>query len=139
MNEKLRKTLIILKPDCVSRGLVGEVLSRFERRGFFFLDMKLMSLDSQVLEEHYFEHKDKPFFGDLCEYMMSGSVIVGVLTLDDPEVDIVSTVRKMVGITDCSEALSGTIRGDYGLSRRANLIHASDSYLSAEREIKLFF
>ncbi|MFQ6011273.1 MAG: nucleoside-diphosphate kinase [Nitrososphaerales archaeon] len=129
------KTLIILKPDAVERGLIGRILSRFEDRGFKLIDLRLVTLSEGKAREFYSIHADKPFFGDLIEFITSGSVVAGILQ----GVDAIRVVRLMVGSTKSPEAESGTIRGDYGLGTTDNVIHASDSSSSFKRESELIF
>ena len=131
----MEKTLIILKPDCVQRGLCGAVLRRFERRGFSIAAMKMVKLPEAVLEEHYSHLKGKPFFPALVSFMSSAPVVVAVIEGRDA----VEVVRKMCGATDARKAENGTIRGDFALSTQYNIIHASDSKETAEKEIKRFF
>ncbi len=131
----LEKTLVILKPDAVARRLAGRILSRFEDKGFSIAAMKYMKIDAALADKHYAEHKEKPFFPSLTKFITSGPVIV--LALEG--VDAVPVIRKMVGATNGRAAEPGSIRGDFGMSRGFNLIHASDSPESAERELALFF
>ncbi len=131
----MEKTLIILKPDCVQRGLCGTVLQRFERRGFSISAMKMAKLSSALLEEHYSHLKGKPFFPALMEFMSSSPVVVAVIEGKD----VVEIVRKMCGATNARNAENGTIRGDLALSTQFNIIHASDSKETAEKEVKRFF
>lgn len=136
MNENLKeRTLIIIKPDALQRGLLGEILHRFERKGIKIVGLKMIHLDDVLLEEHYFEHKDKPFFGDLKAFMKQAPCAVLVAE----GMEVVSVVRNMCGSTSGRVASSGTIRGDFSMSKAANVVHASDSQESAEREIKIFF
>jgi len=135
MSENLERTLVILKPDAIQRGIVGEIISRFEKKGFKIVGLKMMEVDPKLAEQHYIEHKDKPFYSELVEFITSGPVIVFVVEGKNA----ISNVRKMVGSTNPEEALPGTIRHDYGLHIGKNIIHASDSRESAEREIDLFF
>jgi nucleoside-diphosphate kinase len=130
----IEKTLIILKPDAVKRKLIGKIISRFEMKGLNIKELTMAKLDSYILEKHYEEHKNKAFFNDLIDFMTSGSVILIVLEGKN----CIKTVRKMVGATDPFEADPGTIRGDFAHSLTENVIHASDSKNSADREIKLF-
>ena len=125
----------MLKPGVVNRRLVGEVISRLEKKGLKLIGLKMMQITPEMAKEHYAEHTEKPFFGELVSYITSGPVIAMVWAGDD----CVSLVRKMVGATKASEALPGTIRGDYCIHTNHNIIHASDSDESAEREIKIFF
>ena len=131
----MERTLVILKPDAVERGVVGEVIARFEAKGLKVAGMELKVLPQATVESHYSEHASKPFFGELCGFMTSGPVVL--LAIEGPRA--ISVTRKLVGKTAGFEAEPGTIRGDYGLSNQANLIHASDSPESAERELALFF
>ncbi len=131
----MEKTLIILKPDCVQRGLCGAVLQRFERRGFSISAIKMVKLQHAILEEHYAHLKDKPFFKALLEFMSSSPVMVAVIEGKDT----VEIVRRMCGATNARNAENGTIRGDFALSTQYNIIHASDSKETAEKEVKRFF
>jgi nucleoside-diphosphate kinase len=131
----MERTLIIVKPDGVQRGLISEVLGRFEKRGLKIVGLKLMQIDRSLAEQHYGEHKGKPFFDGLVSYITSGPVVVGVL--EGPSA--VSAVRKTVGATKPQEAEAGTIRGDLGITIGRNLVHASDSVESGERETSIFF
>jgi nucleoside-diphosphate kinase len=136
--KKVERTLVILKPDAVVRGLIGEIISRFEKKGLKIVGMKMMHFDRELAEKHYEEHKGKPFFEPLIDYVTKGPSIVMVLEGRYA----ISVVRKMAGATDPKDAAPGTIRGDYGLDvgdAIYNIIHASDSEETAEREIKLFF
>jgi len=128
-------TLLIAKPDAVRRGLVGEILGRVERKGLRIADLKLIRIDRDLAEEHYGEHRDKPFFAELVEFITSGDAVVARVEGEGA----VGVVRTMMGPTDPAEAPPGTIRGDYGTVITENLVHGSDSPASAERELKLFF
>jgi nucleoside-diphosphate kinase len=128
-------TLLILKPDAVRRGLVGEILSRIERKGLRVDSMRTMRIDRDLAEHHYGEHLDKPFFGDLVDFITSGDVIVAKVTGRDA----ISVLRAIMGATDPSKAAPGTIRGDFGTIITENLVHGSDSPESAARELALFF
>jgi len=130
----MEKTLIIFKPDAIQRNLVGEIISRFEKKGLKIVGMKMMELDDLLLDEHYAHHKDKPFFGNLKRFMKSSPVLLTVLE----GADVVKAVRIIVGSTRPIEADSGTIRGDLAMTNW-NLVHASDSLETAEVEIKRFF
>ena len=130
----MERTLIIMKPDALQRSLVGEIVSRFERKGLKIVGMKMMELDDLKLDEHYAHHKDKPFFGNLKSFMKSSPVLMLVLE----GFDVVKAVRIIVGSTRPIEADSGTIRGDLAMSNW-NLVHASDSLETATAEIKRFF
>jgi len=131
----MERTFIAIKPDAVQRGLAGEILGRFERRGFKVVALKMMTASRELAEEHYAEHKEKPFFGSLVEFLTSSPVVAIVLEANDA----VTLSRKMIGATRPEEALAGTIRGDYTVDLQANLIHGSDSPESAARELNLWF
>jgi len=128
-------TFAMVKPDGVQRGLVGEIVSRFERRGLKIVAMKMLHISRDLAERHYAEHKGKPFFEPLVEFITSGPVVAMALEGDDA----VQLVRDMIGKTDPKQSAPGTIRADYGISMSRNVIHGSDSDASAEREIALFF
>lgn len=129
------RTLVIIKPNAVQRGLAGEFMSRFERRGFRISALVMTTIEAPLARIHYAEHEGMPFFEDLIAFMTSGPSIVMVLEAPGA----VTLVRSMVGDTNPSVAHPGTIRGDYAMTTRLNMIHASDSESSAEREIALFF
>ena len=129
------RTFTLLKPDAVQRGLVGEVLRRFERRGLKLVAMKLMRVPRELAESYYAEHKGKPFYDPLVRYVTSSPVVAIVLEGEGA----VAVVRKMMGKTNSAEAEPGTVRGDFGLIIGRNIIHGSDSLASAKREIALFF
>jgi nucleoside-diphosphate kinase len=129
------RTLVLIKPDAVSRGLVGEVISRFEAKGLTLAALVLRRMDVELADRHYAEHLTKAFYPPLREFMTSGPLVAGILTGDQ----VVQVVRTLVGATDGRAAAAGTIRGDLSLSNRENLVHASDSVASAEREIALWF
>jgi nucleoside-diphosphate kinase len=131
----MEKTFVMVKPDGVQRGLVGEVVSRLERKGLKIVAMKMLWIKRELAENHYAEHKDKPFFSSLVEYITSGPVVAMVVEGRNA----VKVVRSLVGATNPAEAAVGTIRGDFGLDVGRNIVHASDSLQSAEREISLFF
>ena len=131
----MERTLILVKPDAMQRGLAGEVLKRFEQRGLKIVGLKLMQIDTALAEQHYAEHKGKPFFEGLVEYITSSPVVAAVFE----GTNAVVAVRASVGSTDPSAAAPGSIRADYGLERGRNLVHASDSPESGVREIALFF
>ncbi|GHE41971.1 MULTISPECIES: nucleoside-diphosphate kinase [Streptomyces] len=131
-----QRTLVILKPDAVRRGLIGEIIGRIERKaGWTVPAMELRTLDQETLETHYGEHKGKPFYEPLMGFMASGPVVVLVVEGERA----IEGVRQLAGPTDPIAAAPGSIRGDFGTITRENLIHASDSEESAERELKLFF
>jgi len=131
----MERTLIILKPNAVQRALVGEILSRFECRGLQIKAVKMQCISCELAERHYAEHKGKDFFGSLVEFITSGPSVLLVLEADC----VIEIARNMCGPTDPRTAPPGTIRGDYGVHTQMNIIHASDSPESAEREIALFF
>lgn len=131
----MERTLIILKPDAVQRGLCGQILARFEQKGLQLVGMKLMQIPRQLAETHYEPHKGKPFYEGLVKFMTSSPVIVLALAGKDA----IAISRKMMGATFGSKAEPGTIRGDHGVSNSFNLIHGSDSPESAQRELGLFF
>jgi nucleoside-diphosphate kinase len=131
----VESTLLIVKPDGVRRGLVGEVLRRVEAKGLRIAEMRLMTLDRPLAEEHYGEHREKPFFGELVDFITSGPVVVARLE-GEGAIDVWRTV---MGPTNPATAPPGTIRGDLGLIITENIVHGSDSAESAERELKLFF
>lgn len=132
---KNMRTYIMVKPDGVQRGLVGDIISRFERRGLQLVDGKLMNVSQELAKQHYIEHEAKPFFGELIDYITSGPVFAMIWEAEDA----VAIARSMMGPTKPATAAPGTIRGDFALSVEANVIHGSDSPESAEREIGLFF
>jgi nucleoside-diphosphate kinase len=136
MVPRMERTLVLIKPDGVQRGLVGPILSRFEARGLKIVGLKLMQVSSQLAEEHYAEHKGKGFYPGLISYITSGPVVA--MVLEGP--NAVGAVRKTVGATRAYEADAGTIRGDFALETGRNLVHASDTEPgSADREVKLWF
>ena len=131
----MEQTLVILKPSCVERGLIGEVITRIQNKGIIITGMKMMQLDEDILREHYAHLVDKPFFPGLCASMMASPVVCMVLK----GVDVVSVFRKMTGVTNGRNAEPGTLRGDFCMSGQANIIHASDSPENAKIEIARFF
>ena len=131
----MERTLIILKPDAVQRGLCGEIITRFEKKGLQIVGAKLMKISEQLAGTHYEPHKGKPFYAGLVKFMTSSPVIVLALAGKDA----IAISRKMMGATFGSKAEPGTIRGDFGVSNSFNLIHGSDSPESATRELGLFF
>ena len=130
------RTLVLLKPDTVERGLVGQVLGRFEAKGLKLVALDLRTLDAAILARHYEEHVGKGFYADLVSFMSRGSVVA--LVLEGPE-DTWEVVRTLVGATNPRKAAPGTIRGDLGILFTENLVHGSDSLESAQREIAIFF
>jgi nucleoside-diphosphate kinase len=131
----LERTLFLVKPDAVERGLVGEIVARFERRGFVIRGMKLLRVREQQAAEHYVEHVGKPFYPELVSFITSGPVVAMVLE----GLGAVATVRSMMGATNPLDSAPGTIRGDYALDLGRNVVHGSDSPTSAAREIAIFF
>ena len=131
----MERTLIILKPDAVQRGLIGEIITRFEKKGIVVVGAKFTKIASATAETHYAPHKGKPFYEGLVKFMTSSPVLV--LALEGK--DVITVARKMMGATFGSKAEPGTIRGDFGISNAFNLIHGSDSPEAAEKEMKLFF
>ncbi len=131
----MERTFVMVKPDGVRRGLVGEILARFERKGFRLVALKLMRLDRDLAERHYAEHREKPFFEGLLAFITSGPVVAMVLEGENA----VAEVRKMMGATHPKDALPGTIRGDYATSIDENVVHGSATLEDAKREIALFF
>lgn len=131
----VERTLVLLKPDAVQRGLVGAILSRFEAKGLELVGLKMRVFEGSILEKHYEVHKERPFYGNLVEFMTSGPVVA--LCLQGK--DAISVVRTLVGKTNAREAAPGTIRGDYGMSFSNNLVHASDGPDSAAFELGLWF
>jgi len=125
------------KPDAVARGLVGEIVSRIERKGFTLVAAELRSVPVDLAEEHYDEHRDKPFFGELVAFLTRSPVFA--MVVEGPADNTFSLLRKMVGATKVDDAEPGTIRGDFATITVENLVHASDSHDSAAREIKLWF
>ena len=133
----ITNTLVILKPDALKRHLVGDIINRFEKRGLTINTLKHTMLTRDVLDQHYAHIKDKPFYPEIVDYMLSGPVII--MSLSAPSPDVTRLVRDMVGATNPAEALPGTIRGDFGISVEANLVHASDSLEAAIAEHTLHF
>ena len=129
------RTLILVKPDAFARGLTGEILARFERKGLRIVALKHMQMDQQLAERHYAEHEGKPFFGELVEFITSAPLVA--ICVEGP--DAVTAVRTLMGPTNPVAAAPGSIRGDYGLEIEQNLVHGSDSLSSADRELALFF
>ena len=131
----MERSLIILKPDAIHRGLVGQIIARFENKGLKIVAARMITISRELAQEHYSEHAEKPFFEDVVSYITSGPVIL--MILEGPSA--ITVIRQIVGATDGRKALPGTIRGDFGISTRYNLVHASDSPDAAEREINIFF
>ena len=131
----IESTLLIVKPDGLRRGLVGEVLSRVEAKGLTIEQMKLFTIPREIAEEHYGEHRQKPFFGELVDFITSSPVVVAEISGEDA----ITCWRTLMGPTDPVEALPGSIRGDFATKIGENIVHGSDSSESADRELKLFF
>jgi nucleoside-diphosphate kinase len=129
------RTLVLIKPDAVRRGLVGEIIARFERKGLAIRACVLREMDAGLADRHYAEHVEKPFYPPLKEFMTGGPLLALILEGDGA----IEVVRALVGATDGRKAAAGTIRGDFSLSNRENLVHASDSPDSAKRETELWF
>lgn len=130
-----QRTLVLLKPDALQRGLAGEILARFERKGLRVAGMKYMQVPQQVAAQHYAEHRERPFFGSLLQFITGSPLIALVLEGDEA----IAVVRGLIGATDGRKAAPGTIRGDFSLSKSNNLVHASDSAESATRELGIWF
>src|SRR3954449_8493979 len=131
----MQQTLILIKPGAFSRGLTGEIIRRFEAKGLTILAAKHMTTARDLAEEHYAEHSQRPFFGELVDFITGGPLIALVLE----GIDAVTAARQLIGATNPLEAAPGSIRGDYGLEVQTNLVHGSDSPESAAREVGLFF
>ncbi len=131
----MEKTFLMVKPDGVQRNLIGEIVSRFEKKGFKLAGAKLMQISEELAQNHYGEHKERPFFGELVDFITSGPVFAMVWEGEN----VIATARNMMGKTNPSDAAPGTIRGDFAVQVGQNIIHGSDSPESAEREINLFF
>jgi nucleoside-diphosphate kinase len=129
------RTLILIKPDAFERGLSGEILARFERKGLRIADLKLLRASEETANRHYEEHTEKPFFGELVSFITGGPLVAAVLEGHEA----VAAARQLIGSTNPVEAATGSIRGDYGLEVTFNLVHGSDSDESAEREIGIWF
>lgn len=135
MSTATERTLVLVKPDALRRGLLGEILGRFERKGLTIDALVVRTMDAELADQHYAEHVDKAFYPPLKEFMTSGPLAALVLSGDE----VIAVVRALVGATDGRKAAAGTIRGDLSLSNRENLVHASDSADSAKRELALWF
>ncbi|MGE6554887.1 MULTISPECIES: nucleoside-diphosphate kinase [Exiguobacterium] len=131
----MEQTFLMVKPDGVERGLIGEIIARIERKGFVIREMKMMQASEELAQAHYAEHAEKPFFGELVTFLTSGPVVA--LRVEGE--DVVTVSRMMIGKTKPTEALPGTIRGDFANTMSENVIHGSDSVESAERELGLWF
>jgi nucleoside-diphosphate kinase len=131
----MERSLVLIKPDAMRRGLAGVIISRLERRGLRIVAMKMLQMDKVLAQRHYAVHKDKAFFNDLVEFITSGPIIAAVFEGEKA----IESIRQTMGATDPVKASPGSIRGDFGLDVQQNLVHGSDSAESAEREISLFF
>jgi nucleoside-diphosphate kinase len=131
----MERTFIAIKPDAVQRGLIGEIITRFERKGFKLVGLKQMMVTREMAETHYGEHREKPFFGGLVNFITSGPVVAMAWEGNN----VVETARKMMGATNPKDAAPGTIRGDFSVDMGRNAIHGSDSVESAQRELGIFF
>jgi len=131
----VERTFIMIKPDGVQRGLIGEVISRFERKGFSLVGMKFMSVSRELAEKHYEVHKERPFFSGLVEFIISSPVVAMVWEGEN----VIASARTLIGATKPTEAQPGTIRGDFGIEVGRNLIHGSDAPETAQQEIALWF
>ena len=131
----MERSLVLIKPDAVQRGLGGEIISRLEKRGLRIVAMKMLRMDKTLAQRHYAVHKDKPFFVELVDFITSSPIMAVVLQ----GTNVIALVRQMMGETDPAKSNPGTIRGDFGIDVTHNLIHGSDSQESASREISLFF
>ena len=129
------KTLVLVKPDAIQRGLIGEIINRFERKGLKVVGMKMMGLNDDILKEHYSHLADKPFFPSLAKFMKSSPIIA----MCWEGLEVVQTVRELCGITKAREAEAGSIRGDFAMSVSCNVVHASDSIENAQKEVERFF
>ena len=135
MVEKFERTFVAIKPDAVNRGLVGEIISRFEKRGFKIIGMKLLHPTLAHAQQHYAEHVGKPFYNNLINFITEGPIVAMVIE----GVNVIDIARKMMGATDPQQAAPGTIRFDYAQIKECNVVHGSDSPESAEREIAIYF
>jgi len=131
----MERTLILVKPDAFERGLTGEILARFERKGLRIVAMKHMTVEKDLAEQHYAEHRERPFFGELVDFITSGPIVA--LALQGEQA--IELVRGMMGATDPKQSAPGTIRGDLAIALGENVVHGSDSPASAERELATFF
>ena len=132
---EVQQTFVMVKPDGVRRGLIGEVVSRIETKGFTIREMRLFTMDEALAKKHYAEHTDKPFFGELVSFITSGPVVA--MVVEGP--DAVPAMRQIMGATNPLEAVPGSIRGDFATVITENIVHGSDSPESASREVNLFF
>jgi nucleoside-diphosphate kinase len=129
------RTLILVKPDAFARGLTGEIITRFERKGLKIVALRHMTVERELAERHYAEHSERPFFGELVDFITSGPIVA--MVLEGPEA--VKAARQLIGATNPLEAAPGSIRGDLAIEMGANMVHGSDSPQAAEREASLFF
>jgi nucleoside-diphosphate kinase len=129
------RTLILVKPDAFARGLTGEIIARFERKGLRIVALKHMTVDEQLATQHYAEHEGKPFFGELVEFITSGPIVAMVLEGEQA----ITAARQVIGATNPLEATTGSIRGDFAIAVGQNMVHGSDSVESGQREAGLFF
>ena len=135
MAEKMERTFIAIKPDGVNRGFIGEIITRFEKRGFKIIGMKLLTPTKEIAAKHYAEHYGKPFYNNLINFITEGPIVAMVIQ----GVNVIDIARKMMGSTDPQQAAPGTIRFDYAQIKECNIIHGSDCVESAEREIAIYF
>jgi nucleoside-diphosphate kinase len=133
--QAVEQTLILVKPDAFARGLTGEILARFERKGLRIRELKKMTVGSELAERHYAEHAERPFFGELVQFITSGPIVAMVLEGQDA----VAAARQVIGATNPLDAATGSIRGDFAIEVGQNMVHGSDSAESAAREVALFF
>lgn len=131
----MERSLVLIKPDAIQRGLAGTILSRIERRGFRIVALKMIHMDKALAQRHYAIHKEKPFFNDLVQFITSSPIIASVFEGERA----IEIIRQTMGATDPAKASSGTVRGDFGLDVQQNLVHGSDSAENASKEIELFF
>ena len=131
----MQRTLILVKPDAFARGLTGEILARFERKGLKIVALKLLTTPRETAETHYAEHQERPFFGELVDFITGGPLVALILEGQDA----VKAARQLIGATNPLEAATGSIRGDFAIEVGQNMVHGSDSPESAEREAQLFF
>jgi nucleoside-diphosphate kinase len=130
-----QRTFIMVKPDGVQRGLIGEIIKRIEQKGYRILEMKMFTIDKDLAEEHYAEHVERPFFGELVSFITSGRVVAMMVEGEEA----IAGMRQIMGATDPLEATPGSVRGDFATVIGENIVHGSDSPESADRELKLFF
>ncbi len=131
----MEKSLVLIKPDAIQRGLAGTIITRLEKQGLKLVAIRMLHLDKTLARRHYAVHKDKPFFSGLVDYISSAPIVAAVFEWEGA----IAVIRKMMGATDPAKAEAGTIRGDFGLDIEHNSVHGSDSVETAEKEIKLFF